>query len=67
METGRRKLSVNPRSTAGLISVLFFGWSIPFFKKSYNKDLNPNVIFMPLNSDRSEVLGNRLETYEYAK
>lgn len=61
MESGRRKLANNPRESANWISVLFFGWSIPIFKKSYTDVLHPNDAFEPLDVDRSEMLGNRLE------
>lgn len=61
METGQRKLLKNPRESSNLISILFFGWSIPFFKSSYNRVLHPNEAFEPCNVDRSKFLGDRLE------
>lgn len=61
MESGQRKLLKNPRQSANFISVLFFGWSIPIFTKSYTKLLHPNDAFEPLDEDRSNVLGDRLE------
>lgn len=61
MESGVRKLHANPRKTANWLSVLFFGWSIPIFKRTYNKILDPNDATEPLISDQSSVLGDRLE------
>lgn len=61
MESGHRKLSKNPRQSANLISIIFFGWSIPILKKTYQNILHPNDAFEPLDEDRSENLGNRLE------
>lgn len=64
METGCRKLLKNPRETANIISALFFGWSIPIFKKTYKQFLQADeVIIEPLEQDRSQHLGDRLEKY----
>lgn len=63
MESSYQKLLKNPRQSASLISVLFFGWSIPLFKTSYKRVLNSNDAFEPLSDDRSKVLGDRLERY----
>lgn len=61
MESGYTKLLENPRQTANIASVLFFGWSIPIFKKTYKHILHSNDAIEPLNNDRSEYLGDRLE------
>ncbi|XP_055301713.1 ATP-binding cassette sub-family C member 4-like [Sitodiplosis mosellana] len=61
MEIGYRKLSKSPRQNANILSIIFFGWSIPIFKKSYQKTLHPNDAFEPLVEDRSDFLGDRLE------
>lgn len=61
MESTRRKLPPNPRENANFLSVLFFVWTLPLFKKGYAKVLELEDIFQPLTSDRSESLGNRLE------
>lgn len=63
METGKRKLLSNPRQTASIPSILFFGWTIPFFKRSYRKVLDPNDVSEPLVIDQSSSLGDRLERY----
>ncbi|XP_055317503.1 probable multidrug resistance-associated protein lethal(2)03659 isoform X2 [Sitodiplosis mosellana] len=51
----------NPRESANLISILLFGWSIPFFKAAYNRTLDSNDVCVPLREDLSCVLGDRLE------
>lgn len=63
METGSRKLEENPRHKANFLSVLFFGWSIPIFKRSYDKVLDARDAIEPLPQDRSKLLGERLERY----
>lgn len=63
METGKRKLQSNPRQSASVLSILFFSWTIPFFKRSYSKVLDPNDISEPLPIDSSTQLGDRLERY----
>ena len=63
MESGRRKLLQNPRQNANIVSSLFFGWAIPILKRTYQNILHPNDAFEPLDEDRSEFLGNRLEKY----
>lgn len=67
MDSAYRTLLKNPRQSANLISFLFFGWSIPIFKKSYHKVLHPNDTFEPLDEDRSDRLGDRLEKYKVYK
>lgn len=61
MESTKRKLPTNPREKAGIFSILFFCWTFPIFKKGYSKVLQLDDIFQPLNVDRSELLGNRLD------
>ncbi|XP_031625002.1 probable multidrug resistance-associated protein lethal(2)03659, partial [Contarinia nasturtii] len=62
MESAYRKLLKNPRQSASLISILFFGWTIPIFKQSYRDDaLDSNDAFEPLVLDQSDRLGDRLE------
>lgn len=63
MESGHRKLLPNPRAKANFISFVFFGWSIPFFRRAYNEVLGPGDVSEPLANDRSNVLGDRLERY----
>lgn len=61
MESVKRKMSANPREGANIFSILLFSWTIPIFKRGYSKVLELGDIFRPLNADRSELLGNRLE------
>lgn len=63
MESGRRKLQENPRQTASLISIIFFSWSIPLFKRTYDKTLDAQDASAPLKCDQSSVLGDRIERY----
>lgn len=65
METGKRKLNENPRQSANLMSILFFGWSIPLFKRTYDKVLDAHDAVQPLEQDRSKILGDRLERYDF--
>lgn len=61
MESTKRKFAQNPRENANIFSVLLFYWTIPIFKKGYRKILELEDIFQPLNVDRSEELGDRLD------
>lgn len=61
MESAKLKLPSNPRETANVLSKLFFAWMIPFFKTGYKHVLRINDMYEPLASDKSELLGNRLE------
>lgn len=63
MESVKRKLQKNPRQTANWVSAVFFGWSIPFFRRTYNKVLDARDVSEPLDEDRSSELGDRLEKY----
>lgn len=65
MEFGRRKLQENPCQSASWLSVLFFAWSIPFFKRTYDKKIDANDASEPLIVDRSSILGDRIERFEY--
>uniref|UniRef100_A0A182K842 Uncharacterized protein n=1 Tax=Anopheles christyi TaxID=43041 RepID=A0A182K842_9DIPT len=61
MEAITRKLPPNPRQNASLPSVLTFWWTIDLFRKGYSKVLELQDLFRPLDVDRSDVLGDRLE------
>lgn len=61
MESTRRKLSPNPCEKTNFLSLLFFAWTIPIFKKGYAKVLEFHDIYQPLKSDKSDSLGDRLE------
>lgn len=64
MDTSKRKRLQNPRKSANIFSVLIFTWTLPIFKKGFQKRLDNTDICEPLNSDRSESLGDRLDKYE---
>lgn len=61
MESTHRHLPPNPREKTNFLSILFFTWTLPLFKKGYNKVLEFDDIFQPLKDDRSDALGDRLE------
>lgn len=61
MESIQRKLPANPGEKINIFSCLLFTWTIPLFKKGYAKVLQLDDIFQPLNCDKSDVLGDRLE------
>lgn len=63
MESTRRTLLANPRKNAKLFSILFYGWSIPIFKKGYSKTLDTEDVYEPLEKDRSNNLGDELERF----
>ncbi|XP_001604413.2 multidrug resistance-associated protein 4 isoform X1 [Nasonia vitripennis] len=51
----------NPRENANTFSVLFWWWTVGLFKKGYSKVLGPEDLYDPVSTDRSAVLGDRLE------
>lgn len=61
MESNRRKLGNNPREIASALSTFLFTWTVPLFLKGYKKDLELSDMYEPLNCDRSDNLGDRLE------
>lgn len=61
MESTRRKMLPNPRESANILSQLFLTWTIPLFVKGYKKELEMEDVYQPLNEDRSDSLGDRLE------
>lgn len=63
MESIRRNLPPNPRDKANIISVLFFTWTIKLFRIGYTKVLDLQDLFRPINKDRSDLLGDRLERW----
>lgn len=63
MKSSKIELSQNPYEKAGFLSKLLYFWTIPLFKRAYDKELQLEDIFKPLETDRSEFLGNKLEKY----
>ncbi|XP_015437296.1 PREDICTED: probable multidrug resistance-associated protein lethal(2)03659 [Dufourea novaeangliae] len=61
MDSSNVKSNPNPREKANLLSVLFWWWTIGLFKAGYKKVLQTDDLYDPLKTDRSHVLGDRLE------
>lgn len=61
MEAVRRNLLPNPREKANFISVVLFWWTIDMFKTGVKKVLALEDLYRPLNQDKSENLGDRLD------
>lgn len=61
MESSRRTLPENPRENSNLLSILTFAWTVPIFQKGYTKVLEFQDFYRPMNCDRSDSLGERLE------
>lgn len=63
MDPGKRKYLPNPRENANIFSVLFFTWTMPLFRKGYAKVIELDDVFQPLEVDKSECLGQRLQMW----
>ena len=63
MDSAANKIeaSYNPRNDAGIISKIFFFWINPLLFKGFKKDLEQHELYEALHSDRSDVLGSKLE------
>ncbi|XP_044751806.1 ATP-binding cassette subfamily C member 4-like [Coccinella septempunctata] len=61
MDTTKEKYNPNPREKANPLSVLFFTYTLPMFKKGSSKELDVDDLYNPLPCDRSKHLGDRLE------
>ncbi|KAG5892082.1 hypothetical protein JTB14_011985 [Gonioctena quinquepunctata] len=61
MEFTKKYSKPNPRDSAGILSTLFFGFTIDIFQKGYKKKLEVNDLYSPLESDKSSILGDRLQ------
>ncbi|KAF2882882.1 hypothetical protein ILUMI_23292 [Ignelater luminosus] len=61
MDITTENVNINPRENANPLSVIFFTYTIGLFYKGYKKTLEVNDLYNPLKSDRSSLLGNRLE------
>lgn len=61
MESMKHKFAKNPREGANFFSKVLFTWTIPLFKMGYEKILQMEDVFRPLNVDHSDSLGHRLE------
>uniref|UniRef100_A0A182X2U3 Uncharacterized protein n=1 Tax=Anopheles quadriannulatus TaxID=34691 RepID=A0A182X2U3_ANOQN len=61
MEATRVRLSPNPRQQANFLSILTFWWTVDMFRKGYNQTFDIGDLYTPLEEDRADRLGNRLE------
>lgn len=62
MDSPRPKLLPNPSEKMTLLPRIFFVWTISLFRKGYTKVLQLDDIYESLKCDKSETLGERLET-----
>ncbi|XP_076243243.1 ATP-binding cassette sub-family C member 4 [Calliopsis andreniformis] len=65
MDSSHVKANPNPRVKANFLSILFWWWTIDLFKTGYRKVLQSDDLYEPLKTDRSNVLGDRLEKRWY--
>ncbi|XP_063977602.1 ATP-binding cassette sub-family C member 4-like [Diachasmimorpha longicaudata] len=61
MDAGKQFVHENPRTKANIFAILLWTWTLKFFKTGYRKVLEPTDLFDPIQSDRSGILGDRLE------
>ncbi|CAH1101572.1 unnamed protein product [Psylliodes chrysocephalus] len=61
MDSTEVKNNPNPREKANFFSILFFGFTIPTFRKGIKKELDVDDVYNTLSSDRSDLLCGRLE------
>lgn len=62
MEPSIVQLPPNPHKEATIFSKLCNTWTISFFKEPYKRDLEIDDVYEAPDQDKSELLGNRLET-----
>lgn len=63
MDTAKISLKQNPKETANLLSILTHWWTVELFRTGYSKELGIDDLIEPLNNDKSQVLGDRLQRY----
>ncbi|XP_020296897.1 multidrug resistance-associated protein 4-like isoform X1 [Pseudomyrmex gracilis] len=63
MDSTTIKSKPNPREKANVVSILLWWWTINLFKTGYRKNLEIEDLYDPLKTDRSNVLGDRLEKH----
>ncbi|XP_057653050.1 ATP-binding cassette sub-family C member 4-like [Diorhabda carinulata] len=61
MDIAKENYNPNPRDSANVFSVMFFTYTVDMFKKGYRKVLDVDDLYNPIRSDRSALLGDRLE------
>ncbi|XP_058800223.1 ATP-binding cassette sub-family C member 4-like [Phymastichus coffea] len=57
----------NPRERANVLSILTWTWTFNLFKKGYSKILGVEDLYDPVSTDKSSVLGDRLEKQWFAE
>ncbi|KAL7292212.1 hypothetical protein TKK_0014165 [Trichogramma kaykai] len=62
MESKQVNSLPNPRAKANVVSVLLWTWTLRLFKKGYSKVLKFEDLYVTLKEDRSNYLGDRLES-----
>lgn len=72
MDFTKETLNPNPRDKSTPFGILFFTYTFGMFKRGYKKTLEVTDLYNPIRSDRSMLLGDRLErtwcrNYEKAK
>lgn len=65
--TTQRKLPLNPREKANILSKIFMIWTLPFFRNFYKKNLEFSDLYQPLTYDKFQTLGDRLEQWVWEK
>lgn len=61
MDTAETNLRKNDRKNASFLSILTHCWTADFLKTGYRRELNISDLLEPLDDDKSEALGNRLQ------
>ncbi|XP_051166811.1 ATP-binding cassette sub-family C member 4-like [Leptopilina boulardi] len=61
MDGRKENVKPNPREKASWLSILLWWWTVRFFKIGYTKELGTEDLFDPLKTDKSSLLGDRLE------
>ncbi|XP_015117545.1 multidrug resistance-associated protein 4 [Diachasma alloeum] len=63
MSADKNSSHANPRETANFFGVVFWTWTIKFFKLGYSKILAREDLYDPLNDDQSNSLGDRIDKH----
>nr|CAD7450206.1 unnamed protein product [Timema bartmani] len=61
MEAYNKQDKTHFRKPTPFISDLFFGYTIPIFKKGYNGDLEESDLLGPVKKDQSNIVGDAIE------
>ncbi|XP_050309256.1 ATP-binding cassette sub-family C member 4-like [Anthonomus grandis grandis] len=61
MDFTKENVNPNPRDKSTPFGILFFTYTFGMFKKGYSKTLQVDDLYNPIKSDRSMLLGDRLE------